>query len=152
MFAALPRLLERAGMRERGSITAIHTVLVAGGDLDEPVADEVRGLLDGHVVLDRRVAERGRFPAIDPLASLSRLMRAVADEEHRAAAARLRALLAALERHRDLLAVGAYRSGGDPETDAALERLPAIEAFLAQRADEAAPFAETVARLREAVA
>ncbi len=152
VFAALPRLLERAGNRARGGITGLYTVLVAGGDLEEPIADEVRGILDGHVVLDRRIAERGRFPAVDPLASLSRLMAAVASAEHRAAAARLRALLAAHERHRDLIAVGAYRRGSDPETDAALDRLPAIEAFLAQAPDEVESLDATVARLCAAVA
>jgi type III secretion protein N (ATPase) len=152
VFAALPRLVERAGQRARGSVTALYTVLVAGGDLEEPIADEVRGLLDGHVVLDRRIAEAGRFPAVDPLASLSRVMPAVAGERHRAAAVRLRALLAAHARHRDLLAVGAYRPGADADTDAAVERLPAIEAFLAQRPDEAAEFEDTLARLAEVVA
>jgi ATP synthase in type III secretion protein N len=152
VFAALPRLLERAGQRARGGITAIYTVLVAGGDLEEPIADEVRGLLDGHVVLDRRIAEAGRFPAVDPLASLSRVMSTVAQGRHRAAAARLRALLAAHERHRDLIAVGAYRRGSDPETDAALDRLPAIEAFLAQRADEVEPFDAMLARLEAVIA
>jgi type III secretion protein N (ATPase) len=152
VFAALPRLLERTGNRGRGGITGLYTVLVAGGDLDEPIADEVRGVLDGHVVLDRRTAERGRFPAVDPLASLSRVMPAVAAEGHRASAARLRSLLAAHERHRDLIAVGAYRRGADPETDAALDRWPAIEAFLAQAPGEAESFERTVARLAEAVA
>ncbi len=152
VFAALPRLLERAGNRARGGITGLYTVLVAGGDLEEPIADEVRGILDGHVVLDRRIAERGRFPAVDPLATLSRLMPAVTTPAHRADAARLRALLAAHERHRDLVAVGAYRRGSDPDTDAALERLPAIEAFLAQPPDRAEPFEATVARLAETVA
>jgi type III secretion protein N (ATPase) len=149
VFAALPRLLERAGNRERGGITALYTVLVAGGDLEEPVADEVRGLLDGHVVLDRRIAERGRFPAVDPLSSLSRVMPAVTTDAHRAAATRLRALLAAVERVRDLLAVGAYRPGGDPEADVALERLPAIEAFHAQGAHERESWEDTLARLTE---
>lgn len=149
VFAALPRLLERAGNRERGGITALYTVLVAGGDLEEPVADEVRGLLDGHVVLDRRIAERGRFPAVDPLSSLSRVMPAVTTDAHRAAAARVRGLLAAVERVRDLLAVGAYRRGGDPEADVALERLPAIEAFLAQGAHERESWEATLARLIE---
>jgi type III secretion protein N (ATPase) len=152
VFAALPRLLERAGNRARGGITGLYTVLVAGGDMEEPVADEVRGLLDGHVVLERRIAEQGRFPAVDPLASLSRVMPAVTTEPHRAAAARLRALLAALERVRDLVAVGAYRPGGDPVADAALERLPRIESFLSQPAGELAPFDDTVAALAEVVA
>jgi type III secretion protein N (ATPase) len=152
VFAALPRLLERAGNRARGGITGLYTVLVAGGDLDEPIADEVRGILDGHVVLDRRVAERGRFPAVDPLASLSRLASALTSPAHRADAARLRALLAAHERHRDLVAVGAYRRGSDPDTDTALDRLPAIEDFLAQAPDQAEPFESTVARLAAVVA
>lgn len=132
VFQALPRLLERAGMRERGSITAIYTVLVAGGDMEEPIADEVRGILDGHVVLDRRLAAAGRFPAIDVLQSVSRVMPAVTGEAHRAAATRLRALLAAWERNRDLISLGAYRDGADADTDAAIARMPAIEAFLRQ--------------------
>jgi type III secretion protein N (ATPase) len=152
VFAALPRLLERAGNRDRGGITALYTVLVAGGDLEEPVADEVRGLLDGHVVLDRRIAERGRYPAVDPLSSLSRVMPAVTTDAHRAAAARLRALLAAVERVRDLLAVGAYRRGGDAEADVALERLPAIEAFLAQGTHEREGWEATLSRLVEVAA
>ncbi len=152
VFAALPRLLERAGNRARGGITGLYTVLVAGGDLEEPIADEVRGILDGHVVLDRRIAERGRFPAVDPLASLSRLMPSVTSPVHRARAARLRALLAAHERHRDLVAVGAYRRGADADADAALDRLPAIEAFLAQAPDVAAPLDAPLARLAEVVA
>jgi type III secretion protein N (ATPase) len=146
-FAALPRLLERAGNRASGGITAIYTVLVAGDDLDDPVADEVRGLLDGHVVLDRRLAERGIFPAVDVLASLSRVMPAVTGEGHRAAAARLRTLLAAHARHRELIAAGAYRRGADPDVDAALDRMPAIEAFLRQPRDEREELEETVVRL-----
>lgn len=132
VFQALPRLLERAGMRERGSITAIYTVLVAGGDMEEPIADEVRGILDGHVVLDRKLAAAGRFPAIDVLQSVSRVMPAVTGEAHRAAATRLRALLAAWERNRDLISLGAYRDGADADTDAAIARMPAIESFLRQ--------------------
>jgi type III secretion protein N (ATPase) len=149
VFAALPRLVERAGNRARGGITALYTVLVAGNDLDEPIADEVRGLLDGHFVLERRLAEAGRYPAVDVLASLSRSMPAVTSAEHRAHAARLRALLGAHERVRDLVAVGAYRRGGDAEADLALDRLPAIEAFLRQPSGEGAPFEETLARLSE---
>ncbi len=149
VFSALPRLLERAGCRARGSITAVYTVLVAGGDMEEPVADEVRGTLDGHVVLDRRIAAAGRYPAVDVLQSLSRSMPRVASPEHLAAAERLRALLAAHERVRDLVALGAYRPGGDELADAALSRLPAIEAFLRQDAREPADLDETVRRLLE---
>jgi type III secretion protein N (ATPase) len=155
VFQALPRLLERTGMRERGSITAIYTVLVAGGDMEEPIADEVRGILDGHVVLDRRLAAAGRFPAIDVLQSVSRVMPAVTRPDHRAAAARLRELLAAYERHRDLISLGAYRAGGDAATDAAIARMPAIEAFLRQEAAEAPAadgLGEVVEQLRATVA
>ncbi len=147
VFSALPRLLERAGAREHGGITAVYTVLVAGGDMEEPVADEVRGLLDGHVVLERSLAARGRFPAVDVLQSLSRLMPAVTSEAHRAAAARLRALLAAFEAQRDLIALGAWRRGADPRVDEAVDRMPALEAFLSQGTRECAPFEETVQRL-----
>jgi type III secretion protein N (ATPase) len=152
VFSALPRLLERTGGRRRGSITAVYTVLVAGGDMEEPIADEVRGILDGHVVLDRRIAAQGRHPAVDVLSSLSRVMGAVAGGAHLAAAARVRTLLAAHERVRDLVAMGAYRRGADPEADEALARLPAIEAFLRQGRDEVAPFVETIARLVELAA
>jgi type III secretion protein N (ATPase) len=152
VFAALPRLLERTGNRARGGITAIYAVLVPGGDLEEPISDEVRGILDGHVVLDRRLAERGILPAVDVLASLSRSMPAVTLPSHRAAAARLRALLAAHERHRELVAIGAYRRGSDADTDAALDRMPAIEAFLRQGPEERESFDATRARLEELVA
>jgi type III secretion protein N (ATPase) len=147
VFALLPRLLERTGAAARGSITAIYTVLVAGGDMDEPIADEARAALDGHVVLSRELAARGHFPAVDPLPSLSRLMSAVADPEHRAAAARVRELLAAYERQRDLIALGAYQRGADRLADEAVARLPAIEGFLRQGTAEAAPFDETRRRL-----
>ena len=149
VFQALPRLLERAGNRRRGGITAIYTVLVAGGDLDEPIADEVRGTLDGHVVLDRRLAERGHFPAIDVLASVSRVMPLVTTPAHREAAGRLRALLAAVERQRELISLGAYQAGSDPEADAGLARWGAIEAFLRQGDEPAGPLEGTCARLRE---
>jgi type III secretion protein N (ATPase) len=152
VFQALPRLLERAGMQERGAITAIYTVLVAGGDMEEPIADEVRGILDGHVVLDRRIAAAGRFPAVDVLQSVSRVMPAVTSPAHRAAAARLRELLAAWERDRDLIALGAYKQGTDPVTDEAIARMPAVEAFLCQGERAIEPMDETVARLQALVA
>jgi type III secretion protein N (ATPase) len=149
VFALLPRLLERTGTDDQGSITALYTVLVAGGDMEEPIADEVRGILDGHVILSRELGSRGHWPAIDVLPSLSRLMSTVADGPHRAAAARLRAWLAAYERNRDLIALGAYERGADKATDEALARLDAMNAFLRQSTDEAAPFAETTRRLLE---
>ncbi len=152
VFSALPRLLERAGCRARGSITAVYTVLVAGGDMEEPIADEVRGTLDGHVVLDRRIAATGRYPAVDVLQTLSRSMPQVVSPAHLAAADRLRALLAAYERVRDLVALGAYRPGGDSMADLALARLPAIEAFLRQGVREGAEPEDTLRRLEELAA
>lgn len=145
VFAALPKLLERAGTSAQGAITGVYTVLVEGGDLDEPVADEARGILDGHVVLDRELAARGRWPAIDPLRSLSRVMDRVTPPEHVEAARALRAHLAIYEAKRDLVLLGAY-GGGDRRLDAALARIDAIEAFLGQ-GDPPSPFAETQARL-----
>jgi type III secretion protein N (ATPase) len=150
-FAALPRLLERSGQSARGSITALYTVLVEGGDMDEPVADEVRGILDGHVVLDRAIAARGRYPAVDVTASLSRVMDAIVSPEHRDAARRLRALVATFEAKRDLVTLGAYAKGSDKALDEAIARAPAIEAFLRQDASERSSFDRTLAGLSNAV-
>jgi ATP synthase in type III secretion protein N len=147
VFALLPRLLERTGASARGSITALYAVLVAGGDIEEPIADEVRGILDGHIILSNELGARNHWPAIDVLPSLSRVMSHVADADHRAAAARVRALLAAYERHRDLIVLGAYQRGSDPRTDEAIARMDALEAFLRQGPGETAPFSETRQRL-----
>jgi type III secretion protein N (ATPase) len=151
VFAVLPRLLERSGQGARGSITAVYAVLVEGGDMDEPVADETRGILDGHVVLDRAIAARGRYPAVDVTASLSRVMDAVASREHKDAAARLRGMVAAHEAKRDLVALGAYAKGTDHELDEALAHMPAIERFLRQDVRQRVPFEETVKALADAV-
>jgi type III secretion protein N (ATPase) len=151
VFAMLPRLLERAGQGARGSITAIYTVLVEGGDMDEPIADEVRGILDGHIVLDRAIAARGRYPAVDATVSLSRVMDSIVTPAHRDAARRLRALVAVFEAKRDLVTLGAYAKGSDRELDDALAHMPRIDAFLRQDAGERAPMTETVAALVAAV-
>ncbi len=151
VFAALPELLERTGQGERGSITAVYTVLVEGGDMDEPIADEVRGVLDGHVLLDRELAARGRWPAIDPLHSLSRVMDAVTDARQVEHARALRAHLSVYEAKRDLVLLGAHEPGRDPQLDAALERIDAIEAFLRQPRGETCSFDETVEALARAV-
>jgi type III secretion protein N (ATPase) len=147
VFGLLPRLLERAGNAERGSLTALYAVLVAGDDLEEPVADEVRALLDGHIVLARALGERNHWPAIDVLASLSRVMDFVVDDEHRLAAARVRELIAAYEQKRDLILLGAYQPGSEPRVDAALAKRDAIAGFLRQGRDEFSPSAETRRRL-----
>ena len=152
VFAMLPRLLERSGQGARGSITAVYTVLVEGGDMDEPIADEVRGILDGHVVLDRTLAARGRYPAVDPTVSLSRVMDSVVADDHRNAARKLRALVAHYESKRDLVMLGAYAKGSDALLDEALAKMPRIEQLLAQSPDDRVALADTVALLRQVVA
>jgi flagellum-specific ATP synthase len=146
-FALLPRLLERAGPRETGSITGIYTVLVEGDDHNEPVADAARSILDGHVVLDRRIATSGRFPSVDVLESVSRVMSRVTTPEQRRAATVLRRLLAAHRDARDLLDVGAYVPGSNPDVDAAVRLLPRIEDLLRQGLDEPAPYESTWAEV-----
>lgn len=133
VFAALPRLLERAGMGTVGSISAFYTVLVEGDDINEPLADEVRSLLDGHIILSRRLAEGGHFPAIDVLASLSRIMPSIVDQQHIALAAALRQLLSIYRDVELLVRVGEYQRGDDPLADRAVDAYPAICTFLQQR-------------------
>jgi flagellar biosynthesis/type III secretory pathway ATPase len=149
VFALLPRLLERTGQAERGSITAVYAVLTSGPeeDPDDIIADEVRATLDGHIVLSRPLAERGHYPAIDVLRSLSRVMDDLVDPLHRQAAQRVREVLAICERQQDLLLLGAYQRGSDAKTDHALTRLPQVEEFLRQGRSEMYPFAETQRRL-----
>jgi ATP synthase in type III secretion protein N len=147
VFAMLPQLLERTGNSDRGSITAIYTVLVAGGDMEEPIADEARAVLDGHIVLSRVLAERNHWPAIDIPPSLSRAMGSLVDAEHQAAAGRAREVIATYERARDLLSVGAYTTGSDPRLDLAVAKIDAIEGFLRQGLRERSPMAETRRRL-----
>jgi FliI/YscN family ATPase len=130
LFAGLPRLLERLGRWEGGSITGILTVLVEGDDLNEPVSDALRGLLDGHIVLSRAFASRGRYPPIDALASLSRLMDKVATPDHQELARDIRAMMAVLEENRDLVQVGAYRRGVDPLLDFALAKADDLRRLL----------------------
>ncbi|GIV59771.1 FliI/YscN family ATPase [Rhodocaloribacter litoris] len=138
VFALLPRLLERAGPGARGTITGIFTVLVDGDDLNEPIGDAVRGILDGHIVLSRRLAHANHFPAIDVLQSVSRVMPRVAPEEAREAAHRARRLLAAYRDAEDLIRIGAYQAGTSPDTDAAIAAHEPLKAFLQQRTSEAA--------------
>jgi flagellum-specific ATP synthase len=136
VFAALPKLLERAGSGTRGSITALITVLVEGDDMNEPVADAVRGILDGHLVLDRRLAHRNQYPAIDVLQSVSRLTGSITTPAARAAAGRLRDLLATYRAKEDLISIGAYQRGSDPKIDEAIDMIGPLEEFLRQGADE----------------
>jgi FliI/YscN family ATPase len=147
VFAELPRLVERAGTGPGGAITAVYTVLSTGDASEDPISTEIQGLLDGHLVLDRRIAEAGRHPAIDVVASLSRLMPAVAGPEHREAAARVRRALARWEAGKEIVLAGAWTRGADPEFDAAAAGVPAVEDFLRQEGSEVTPVAECVARL-----
>ena len=147
VFAELPRLLERAGNSDKGSITAFYTVLVAGDDMNEPVADEVRSILDGHIILSREMAGAGHFPAIDVLGSVSRVMNAVSTKEHRAAASAMRGVLATYNKQKDLITLGAYQAGSDPRTDDAIQRIDDINRFLQQPTDEKMPRTESVEKL-----
>ncbi len=147
VFAFLPRLLERAGAGERGSITGIYNVLVEGDDMNEPVADTVRGILDGHVVLSRSIAARNHYPAVDVLRSVSRVMPAVATPEHIAAAGRVREVLSIYEEAQDLVNIGAYKAGSNPKIDWALANLDAVQTFLRQDVAQHSPFDVTVAQL-----
>ncbi|MDN4572323.1 EscN/YscN/HrcN family type III secretion system ATPase [Pandoraea cepalis] len=146
-YARLPRLLERAGTGVRGSITAFYTVLVEGDNLDEPLADEVRSIVDGHIVLSRRLAQENHYPAIDVARSLSRVMAAVTDAPHVDAAARVRRAMALAAQVELLVRVGEYQPGNDPETDDALACAPDIRAFLCQAQHDVAPFDDTRAWL-----
>ena len=147
VFALLPRLLERSGMGPCGSITAFYTVLVEGDDMNEPIADAVRGILDGHIVLSRRLAAQNHYPAIDLLQSVSRLMPEIADAEHLARAGRLRDLLAAYRQSEDLINIGAYVAGTSAQVDAAVAAYDGIIRFLRQDMREASSLEKTLAGL-----
>ena len=149
VFNALPALLERAGPAEKGSITAIYTVLVEGDDMNEPVADEVRSILDGHVILSRRLASAYHYPAIDVLESVSRVMGNVVDDTHKAAAGKVRDMLA---RYRDtelLIRIGEYKKGSDPATDEAIEKNKAINDFLKQKLSEKSTYQDALEGLKK---
>jgi flagellum-specific ATP synthase len=147
MFALLPRLVERAGQTTRGSITAFYTVLVEGDDENEPVADAMRGLLDGHVWLSRKLAGRGHFPAIDVMSSISRVMNDITTSQHQAAALTIRQLIAAHAEHEDLLSIGAYRRGSNRMVDVAVEMRESIDGLLRQSVDITAPFETVIEQL-----
>ncbi|MGC4375636.1 flagellar protein export ATPase FliI [Fictibacillus sp. Mic-4] len=147
VFALLPKLLERSGMGEKGSITAFYTVLVDGDDFNEPIADTVRGILDGHFVLDRNLANKGQFPAINLLKSVSRIMNDIVDQKHRIAADHFRELLSSYIEAEDLIAIGAYKRGSTEKIDQAIKAYPKIISFLKQNTDEKTTFEESVNRL-----
>lgn len=152
VFSELPKLLERAGNSSKGSITALYTVLVEGDDMTEPVADETRSILDGHIVLSRKLAAQNHYPAIDIQASVSRVMNAIVTPEHKKAAQQLRAILAKYAEIELLVQIGEYKKGADAEADSALAHIPKVNAFLRQKQDEKSTFEQTVAALQAAVA
>ncbi len=148
VFAELAKLLERTGNSDRGSITAFYTVLVAGDDMNEPVADEVRSILDGHIVMSRELAAQGHFPAIDLLESMSRVMPAITDDAHRQAATKAREVLASYAKHKDLILLGAYRQGSDPKVDFAISKLGAVNSFLQQTVSDRSSAAQAIEQLK----
>jgi type III secretion protein N (ATPase) len=149
VFSSLPRLMERAGNSDKGSITALYTVLVEGDDMTEPIADETRSILDGHIVLSRRLASANHYPAIDVLASVSRVMNAVTGKEHRAAASRFRSLLAKYAEVELLLQIGEYKKGADPLADEAIAKIDKLNAYLKQGLNEPSGFDAAIKGLQE---
>jgi flagellum-specific ATP synthase len=148
VFSLIPRVLERAGKNDKGSITAIYAVLVEGDDLNEPISDTVRGVLDGHIVLSRKIAVKNHFPAIDVLGSVSRLFPEITSEEHQKMAGDLRNMMAVFMENEDLINIGAYQRGTNPEIDRAIDLKPKIDNFLKQGIYEQVGFQDTLNKLR----
>jgi flagellum-specific ATP synthase len=149
VFSVLPKLLERTGTNKNGTITAFYTVLVDGDDMNEPIADTVRGILDGHFVMDRKLAEQGQYPAINTLKSISRVMNQVVSAEQLELAQLVRSLLAKYEENKDLIQIGAYKRGSDHDIDIAITYHPLIMSFLKQDIFEKLTYEETIEKLRE---
>ncbi|MEC1749349.1 flagellar protein export ATPase FliI [Bacillus mojavensis] len=147
VFAILPRLLERTGANEHGTITAFYTVLVDGDDMNEPIADTVRGILDGHIVLDRALANKGQFPAVNVLKSISRVMSNISTKQHLDAANKFRELLSTYQNSEDLINIGAYKRGSSREIDEAIQFYPQLIQFLKQGTEESASLEESIAAL-----
>lgn len=144
VYSEMPKLLERAGTSERGSITGLYTVLVDGDDMNEPIADTARGILDGHIVLDRKLAHKNHYPAIDVLQSISRVMSAIATKEHKVVAGTLKNVLATYNEAEDLINIGAYKAGSNPDIDYAIKKIKEVNGFLCQATDEKFVFDEEV--------
>ncbi len=151
VFSELPRLLERTGNSDKGSITAFYTVLVEGDDMTEPIADETRSILDGHIVLSRDLAAQGHYPAIDINASVSRVMNSVTSEDHVRSANKFRDILATYEKQKDLIMIGAYKKGSDQRTDRAILKIDAVNEYLKQGINEQMPFAEAIENLNRII-
>ncbi len=147
IFSWLQKVLERAGNSPKGSITALYTVLMEGDDINDPIVDIVRGIVDGHIFLSRKVAESNHYPAIDVLGSISRLMSAIASPEHKAAAAKMRTIMSMYRENKDLIDVGMYQPGTNPKLDTAIQMMPQINAFLQQRTSDSVTMENTISTL-----
>ena len=149
VYSEMPRLLERAGKSDKGSITGLYTVLVDGDDFNEPITDTARSILDGHIMLDRKLGHKNHYPAIDVLQSISRCMSAIADKDHKMAAGRLKTVLATYNEAEDLINIGAYKAGSNPNIDYAIAKIGEVDKFLCQETDEKFGFEESVAMLED---
>ncbi len=149
VYAEMPKLLERAGNSDKGSITGLYTVLVDGDDFNEPITDTARGILDGHIMLNRRLAHKNHYPAIDILQSISRCMSQIATKEHKALAGKLKNVLATYNEAEDLINIGAYKSGANPSIDYAIEKIDAVNGYLCQGTDEKFAFEDEIKLLEE---
>ncbi|MTI80191.1 MAG: flagellar protein export ATPase FliI [Firmicutes bacterium] len=152
VFALLPKLMERSGMGQNGSITAFYTVLVDGDDMNEPIADAVRGILDGHIVLSRNLAAKNQYPSIDVLQSVSRVMPDIVEEEHQNGAGQVKDLLATYQESEDLINIGAYVMGSNPKVDNAIKKHEQITEFLKQKPDEYSEYSQTMQTLYQLLA
>jgi flagellum-specific ATP synthase len=143
----MPKLLERAGKAEVGSITGLYTVLVDGDDFNEPITDTARGILDGHIVLNRRLAHQNHYPAIDVLQSISRCMSSIASKQQKKLAGRIKNVMATYQEAEDLINIGAYKNGSNPDIDFAIEKIRSVNEFLLQETDEKVEFDDTLAQM-----
>ena len=144
VYSEMPRLLERAGCSDRGSITGLYTVLVDGDDFNEPITDTARSILDGHIMLNRKLAHKNHYPAIDVLQSISRCMSQIATREHKQLAGKLKNVMATYNEAEDLINIGAYKSGSNPEIDYAISKIQEVNAFLQQDVNDKFTFEETI--------
>lgn len=144
IYSALPKLLERAGNTKNGSITGLYTVLVEGDDSNEPISDTVRGIIDGHIMLSRKIAMKNHYPAIDILSSISRLMSDIVSDQHRQVASKIRQLMAVYQENEDLISIGAYKSGSNPRLDEAIKKIDSINQFLIQEVSQVSTFNESL--------
>lgn len=147
VYAQMPKLLERAGNSDRGSITGLYTVLVDGDDFNEPITDTARGILDGHIVLSRQMAQKNHYPAIDILQSISRVVSSIITKEHKVAAGKMKQVLATYQEAEDLINIGAYKAGSNPDIDFAIDKIRAVNAFLQQQTDEKYTFEESLQQM-----